>query len=310
MQIHYEVRGVIVPLLTPYDEEGESLDEEALEGNIAWLLERGVHGFMPCGTTGETPLLTLAERKRILEITVRATRGNTSGGSASGGRAPVLAHVGAASTATTIELARHAAEVGAEAISVVTPWYFRLSEDALLAHYCRVANAVPQMPLFLYNIPQNANNTIDRTLAERIIAHCPNVVGIKDSAGKMDSLASFVGLREGTFQVICGSDLLQFAALEAGAVAGVSGNANVVPEIVVGLYNAYAAGDKARAQQEQQRLDAALQAMGNGGSLALFKAVGAWRGQRLRSVRAPLPPTTPDVVAATVEKLSALGIQT
>lgn len=299
MSTEFAARGVIVPLLTPFADEGERLDEEALEANIHWLLARGVHGFMPCGTTSEAPLLTLDERKRILEITVAAARG----------RAPVLAHVGAATTATTIELARHAVEVGADAVSVVTPWYYLLSEEALLLHFRRVAEAVPQIPFFLYNIPQNTNNVITRTLAERVIAHCPNVMGIKDSAGKMDSLQGFVGLRAGTFQVVCGSDTLQFAALEAGAVAGVSGNANVVPEIVVALYNAYGSGDKARAQQEQARLDLAAQAMGNGGSLALFKAVGAWRGQRLGSVRAPLPAAHADTVRAAVDTLIALGIQ-
>ncbi len=298
MQMHFEVQGVVVPLLTPFVDGGECLDEAALQSNIEWLIGKGVNGFMPCGTTGEAALLTTTERKRIVEITVETANH----------RVPVLAHVGAATTARTIALARHAVEVGAEAISVVTPWYYLLSDDALLAHYCAVAQAVPSTPLYLYNIPQNANNTITRALAERIVAACPNVVGIKDSAGKLDGLQSFVGLRGGSFQVVCGSDSLQLAALQAGAVAGVSGNANVVPELVLALYDAWYANDLARASEKQELLTQSAQAMGNGSSLALFKAIATWRGLRTGSVRSPLPHVDAARVEAAAQQLKALGV--
>lgn len=299
MQKQFEARGVIVPLLTPMDASGAELDEDALQGNVEWLLEKGVHGFMPCGTTGEAPLLSTRERKRILEVVVATTQS----------RVPIIAHVGAATTAETIELALHAAEVGADAISVVTPYYFALPDDALLEHYCRVADAVPAMALFLYNIPQNTNNWITRALAEAIVARCPSVVGIKDSSGDFDSLQSFVALRDGTFQVVCGSDALLHSALDAGAVAAVSGNANVVPEIVVALYEAHVSGNAELARQQQSRLDRAREAMGSGGNLALLKAMAEWRGARMGTVRAPLAPVSEIEAADATTGLAAVGIE-
>lgn len=298
MHMHFEVHGVVVPLLTPFADGGERLDEGALQSNIQWLIGKGVNGFMPCGTTGEVALLTTAERKRIVEITVETANRHV----------PVLAHVGAATTAETIALARHAANVGAEAISVVTPWYYALSEDALLAHFRAVADSAPETPVFLYNIPQNANNLITRALAERIVAASPNVVGIKDSAGTLEGIQSFVGLRGGTFQVICGSDTLQLASLQAGAVAGVSGNANVAPELVLALYDAWYAKDSARAGENQALLTQTAQAMGNGSSLALFKAIAEWRGLRTGTVRAPLPHVDAARVNAAAQTLKTLGV--
>ncbi len=298
MQKLFEARGVIVPLLTPFILGGEAINEAALRTHIEWLIEKGVHGLMPCGTTGEMVLLSLDERKRVLDVTLAAAAA----------RVAVIAHVGAASTQETIELARHAAAAGADAVSVVTPYYYTLPDEALVAHYCLVADAVPETPLFLYNIPQNTNNRLTRTVAETIVAHSPNVIGIKDSAGNFDTLAEFVGINEGQFQVICGSDSLLLRALQAGAVGGVSGNCNVVPEIVVALYDAFVAGDIARAQEQQRLLDLALQAMRNGGNLALLKAMADMRGAEMGGVRAPLAQVSAALATETAEKLAQVGV--
>ena len=114
MQKPFEVRGVIVPLLTPLSRDGEQVDERALQAHVEWLVKQGVHGLMPCGTTGEGPLLTQAEREIITEIVADAAAG----------RVPVIAHVGAITTQETVELAEHAAAVGVAAISAITPYYF------------------------------------------------------------------------------------------------------------------------------------------------------------------------------------------
>lgn len=298
MKRSFAARGVIVPLLTPMDREGEQVDEGALRALVAWLIEKGVHGLMPCGTTGEAPLLTTDERKRILEVVVESA----------GRRVPVIAHAGAATTRETIDLARHAEACGVDAISVVTPYYFRLPDAALVAHYCRVAEAVADTPLFLYNIPQCTVNTLSRATAEAIVRRAPNVIGIKDSSGSFDSLTSFIGLDSGRFQVVCGPDGLVLRALQAGARASISGNANVVPEVVVGLVEAFYRGDMAEAARQQSLLDGARQAMGDGGYLALNKAMLELRGQRMGGVRPPLPQATPAAAAEAQTKLRALGL--
>lgn len=293
-----EIRGVIVPLLTPFTSDGEALNESALSAHAEWLIGKGVHGLMPCGTTGEAPLLTVEERKQILEVVITTA----------GHRVPVIAHAGAATTRETIDLARHACAAGAEAISVVTPYYFRLPDQALIEHYCRVAEAVPEMPVFLYNIPQNTGNTLTCATTEAILARCPNVIGIKDSAGNLDALVSFVGLGGGAFQVVCGSDSLVLPALKAGARASVSGNANVFPEVVVGIFEAFWAGDATRARRQQELLDFAREAMGSGGNLALLKAMADLRGGRMGGVRPPLAQVSPELSADTAAKLRAAGL--
>ena len=293
----FTVRGVIVPLLTPFD-GALQVDEGALRAHVRWLIDKGVSGVMPCGTTGEGPLLTTEERRRVLEVVVEAASG----------RVPVIAHVGAVTTRETVELARHAEAAGAGAISVVTPYYFRLPDGALVDHFARVAGAVPGLPVFLYNIPQYAVNTITRAVAEEVLRRAPNVVGIKDSSGSLESLVSFVGLDGGRFQVVCGPDGLILQALQAGACASVSGNANVFPEVVVGLVEAAGRGDWEGARRQQELLNQVRAAMGDGGYLGLFKAVLGLRGRPMGGVRPPLPGATPETIAAAEGKLRELGL--
>lgn len=298
MHTSFAARGVIVPLLTPLASDGAQVDEEALRAHVAWLIAKGVHGLMPCGTTGEGPLLTHQERRHVLEVVVETARH----------RVPVIAHVGAATTRETIDLAQHAQAVGADAVSAVTPYYFHLPDQALLDHYCRLAQAVPDLPVFLYNIPQCTGNTLSPAAVEAILARSPNVVGIKDSSGALASLSSLVGLNGGNFQVVCGSDALLLPALQAGACASVSGNANVFPEVVVGLFQAFWQGDLARARHQQALLDLARLAMGDGADLALLKAMAALRGLAMGPVRAPLPPASPQAVARCSATLQSAGL--
>lgn len=128
------IHGAVAALFTPFTTRGESIDEGALRAHVEWLLGNGIHGLMTCGTTGEGPLLTNAERRRVLELVVDVTAG----------RVPVIAHIGSLTTRETIDLARHAVDCGAAAVSVVTPLYYRLADAELIAHYCTVADSVPE----------------------------------------------------------------------------------------------------------------------------------------------------------------------
>jgi len=293
MSVSFEIRGVVPPLLTPLTDNGERLDEEALRTHVTWLIDKGVHGVMPCGTTGEGPLLAVSERKRVVEVVVEAVAH----------RVPVLAHVGTLTTHETIDMARHAQGCGVEAISVVTPYYFQLPEEALVRHFCRVADAVADTPVFLYNIPQNTGNAISISAVEAIIARCPNVVGIKDSSGNKDTLLSLMGLNEGRFQVVCGNDSLLSYALEAGACASVSGNANVFPEVVVGLFRAFWQGDLDGVRRQQERLNQVIESLQGGPTLSLFKRILELRGLKEGVVRPPLPEATRDTLINTQQKL-------
>lgn len=293
-------RGVFPALLTPFTDDGERIDAIALRAHVAWLIGHGVHGLMPAGSTGEGPLLTLAERQQLLEIVMDAAAG----------RVPVLAHVGAITTRETIALVRHAQACSAQAASVVTPYYFRVPDEALIAHACRVAEAAPDLPIFLYNIPQNTGNVLSPAVAEAIAARCPNVVGVKDSSGDLDTLSRFTAVAGGRFQVLCGSDRLLCDALQAGAQGSVSGNANLFPEIVVGLFEAFARGDLGGARAHQEQLDRARAALGDGCSLSLYKRVLERRGLRGGPVRAPLPEAPTALVEEAIARLRASHLLT
>src|SRR5215207_4863058 len=137
------LRGVYVPLVTPFARSGD-LDEVALQRLVDYSIDAGVHGLFVGGTTGEFPLLSTTERQQIAQIVV--TR--------AAGRLPVVVQSGAPSTREAIALSQHAQGVGASAVAVVAPYFFPLSEEALVEHYVAVCAAVPEFPVLLYNIPQ------------------------------------------------------------------------------------------------------------------------------------------------------------
>jgi 4-hydroxy-tetrahydrodipicolinate synthase len=294
------LRGVFVPLLTPFD-AAEALDLPALERLVEFLLERGVHGLFVGGTTGEFPLLSLAERKRVAEVVVARAAG----------RVPVVVHAGATSTRDVIDLARHARQIGAPAVAVVSPYYFPLPEDALIEHFVRVAEAVAGYPVLLYNIPQRTGNALVPAIAAEIVRRCPNVVGIKDSTGNLAQTIEYASLRDGgghAFQVAQGADGLLVAGLAVGIEATVSGNANVFPEPAVEVFEAWWRGDQAAASAAQRRLDSVRRPLRDGLDLSLFKRVLAARGLPVGDVRAPLRRASEAEVEAALRAIDAAGV--
>lgn len=268
-----------------------------LSSIVDYVLDAGVHGLFVGGTTGEFPLLSLAERKRITEVAVAQNAG----------RVPVVVHAGAVSTRDAIELACHAQRVGAPAVAVVAPYYFPLSDDALVDHYVRVCAAVPDLPVLLYNIPQRTVNAITPLLAAEIVRRCSNVVGIKDSSGNLSQTIEYGSLRPG-FQVAQGADGLLVAGLAVGIEATVSGNANVFPELAVAIFEAWWRGDRDAARAAQARLNSARRPLRDGSDLSLYKRVLAERGVALGDVRSPLRRATDTEVATAMAAIEAAGI--
>jgi 4-hydroxy-tetrahydrodipicolinate synthase len=293
MSSAFWVQGVIVPILTPLTQEGKRINAEALAAHLHWLVNKGIFAVMPCGTTGEGPLMQTDERKYILEQVMRAASGQIA----------VIAHVGGITTHETIELARHAHQTGADAISVVTPYYYRLPDLALAQYYIKVAEAVPDMPVFLYNIPHNTGNALTQSIVAKNLSRSPNIVGIKDSSGNLASLSSYIGHRDGKFQVICGSDGLLFEGLKAGALASVSGNANIFPDVVVPLVEAYQAGDLDLAAAQQQKLDTIRTLLEDGSNISLMKRILEHRGLVCGNVRPPLKEVSTHKVKEIINQL-------
>ena len=295
MQFH--LRGVVVPILTPFDADGE-LDPVGLDRLVNFLIARGVHGLYPAGTTGEGFLLRSDERRLLAETVVTAVAG----------RVPVVIHTGAITTAGALELTRHARDCGANAAAIIPPYVYRHSEAALLDHFVTVARSVPEFPILLYNFPAISNNTITADLALKIIEQAPNVVGMKDSSGSLETLARLHAITAGAFLTFTGGDGYVLASTAMGLCGSVSGNANVAPELFVALYEAAVAGDLARARLLQQKANRVRDLLGDGGDLSMFKQVLARRGIAVGDVRPPLRSADPETVAARWRELSAMDI--
>lgn len=287
-----KIRGVIVPLLTPVSADS-SVDFDGIDRLIDFTLSHGVKGLFPLGTTGEGPLFNNNERKQVTEHIVKATAG----------RVPVIIHTGTISTTETIDLTRHAYESGADAAAVVPPYFYRLNDDAQFDHFKAVVDAVPDFPIYLYNNPGVTPSVLSTELVIRLAEACPNVIGLKDSSGSLATLFASRGLKDGAFNTASGPDGLILAGQSIGLDACVSGNANVVPEIVVGIFNAAARGDYETGRVLQARLDDVRALLKDGLDLSIYKGICARRGVPVGDVRTPLKKTSASTVDTCWEKL-------
>ena len=239
-------RGILVPTLTPVA-PGGGVDLDALRSQADWLVGRGVHGLYPCGSTGEGVRLTAAERRSVVAATCEAAAG----------RVPVLAGVCGANAGELLAECGHAAGCGAAAVAVTAPVYFRPSPDALFRHFREVADRSP-VGVLVYNIPAFAV-PIPVEVTARLAAECGNVVGVKDSSGDasdMVRLCSTILPGRPDFAVLTGWDAALLPMLAAGAAGGTNATANAAPELVLGVYDRFAAGDVEGARAAQSRLTA------------------------------------------------------
>ena len=278
-KIEYKkLKGIVVPIVTPFDTDW-SVNYSSLKRICAFLVEKGVHGIFACGTTGEFTLLSLEERKKIAETVLDAVGDSTQ----------TVIHVGTAQLPDTLELAEHAAGIGADGVGAVTPYYYRYNEKALYTYYSRIAEAVPDMSIYLYNIPSLTQNCIPPGMIRYLSGFYPNVVGLKDSSGSPETILDFLGARTEGFNIITGCDRLVLYSLMHGCEGIVTGPGGVFPEIFVKLYQAYTAGNYQEALGHQDHATAASKYMANGANFDLIKKAYKIRGIDAGSVRPPLP---------------------
>lgn len=269
--------GTVVPIITPFTGE-DRIDVESLNNLTEYVIEGGLQCLYPCGTTGEMLLLTPDERMLVLETVIKKTAG----------RIPVFAQAGAMTLKDTIELARHAVKAGADGIGVVTPSYFKLSDDGLVDYYTAVAGSVPEdFPVYLYAIPQNAINDINLSTAERIAAACKNVVGIKYSFPDMTRIQEFMTINRGEFSVLVGPDHLYHAVCAVGGDGTVSGNAMILREHYAALWNAISSGDNKLSAKIQRRTNVLNHILCRKNNISAYKSLlcreGIIRSARMRA---------------------------
>ena len=235
--------GITVPIITPFKDNGE-LDLQSLENLTEYIVKSGLHCLYPCGTTGEMLLLSIEERKQIVETVVNKANH----------RIPVFVQVGAMNLMDTVELARHAYDIGADGIGVVTPAFFKLSDQELIEYYGKVADSIPEdYSMYLYAIPQNAVNDINPYVAEKIAKAHKNVVGIKYSFPNVSRIQQFMLINDGTFSVLVGPDELFEAVVAVGGAGTVSGNSMIIPQNYLAVWNAMQEKDFDMATKYQRR---------------------------------------------------------
>lgn len=236
-----ELKGIVVPIVTPMNDD-ETINLDELRRQVDRQIEAGIHGIFPFGTNGEGYILTGEEKKLVLETVIDEVAG----------RVPVYAGTGCISTRETIEQSKMAEAAGADILSIITPSFAKASQHELIAHYTAVAEAVPNMPIVLYNIPMRTGNALEpQTVVE--LAQIDNIVGAKDSSGDWDNLSAYIELtKDMDFGVLSGNDALILKALRAGAKGAIAGCANVYPKNMVGIYENWAKGDMEAAEACQE----------------------------------------------------------
>jgi 4-hydroxy-tetrahydrodipicolinate synthase len=236
------LRGAFTALVTPFSATG-MLDEPALRRFAAWQVLAGIDGLVPCGTTGESPTLSAAERERVIAIVVEAAAAARRPG---GRRVVVLAGTGTNDTQVTIRATRRAAALGADAALVVAPYYNRPDQRMLEAHFRAVADE-GGLPVVVYNVPSRTGTNVDADTLLRLAEH-PCIVGVKEASGNLDQIATILRDRPDRFTVMAGDDAWTLAVMAMGGEGVISVAANEIPGEMAALCRAAAAGrwDRAR----------------------------------------------------------------
>lgn len=238
-----EIKGIITAMVTPFD-ENQKINETAARQLVDKLIGQGVHGLFILGTNGEFHVLSDDEKVEFAKIVINQAAH----------RVPVYVGAGACGTQETIKLAQRMEAVGADALSVISPYFIAPTQQELADHYRSVAQAV-NIPIIMYNIPKNTGVNIEPETVKSLIG-VKNIAGIKDSSGNMENMQGYIDAGEGSdFVVLVGSDSKILPALKIGAAGAIAGTSNVIAKLDVSIYDNYLKGNMEAAEQAQKDID-------------------------------------------------------
>jgi 4-hydroxy-tetrahydrodipicolinate synthase len=232
--------GTGTALVTPFRRDG-SLDEATLQALVKRQMDAGIDFLVPCGTTGESPTLTHEEHLRVVEITVKLAKG----------RVPVLAGAGGYNTAEVIALSRELAELGADGILSVTPYYNKPTQEGLFQHYRAIAEAVP-LPIILYSVQGRTGVNIEPNTVKRL-AEIENIVGIKEASGNVSQMAAILNAVPEEFMVVSGDDAITLPVISLGGRGLISVVSNEIPAEMSQLTRLALSGDFSGARAIHRR---------------------------------------------------------
>jgi 4-hydroxy-tetrahydrodipicolinate synthase len=229
------IQGSMTAIVTPF--KNGRVDERALKKLVEFQIKKGIHGLVPCGTTGESATLTHEEHHKVVEIVIKAAKKAV----------PVIAGTGSNSTDEAISLTRHAKKSGADAALLITPYYNRPTQEGLYQHFKKVAKAV-DIPLILYNVPSRTGvNMAPETVGR--LSKIENIIGLKDAAGNLRQTAATIQASIKGFKVFTGDDHIYLPLLSIGGAGGICVMANIAPRETAQLYQAFKQKDWNRAKK-------------------------------------------------------------
>ena len=224
--------GVLPAIITPFKRNSAmGLDVQGLERNIGFLLSCGVHGIVPCGSTGESATLTFEEHEKVIEIAVDKVNG----------RIPVLAGSGSNNTAEAVRLTKAAKDIGADGVLVISPYYNKPNRSGLIKHYTKLADL--DIPVVMYNVPGRTGQNLEPDLVAELACH-PNIVAVKEASGNIGQISRIIEeTQDEDFKVISGDDNITLPIMALGGSGVISVVANVDPKRMVAMYDAMILGD-------------------------------------------------------------------
>ena len=288
------LKGSIVALITPF--RNGALDERGFQDFVEWQIDQGTQGLVPCGTTGESPTLSHAEHKRVVELCIEVAKG----------RVPVVAGSGSNSTEEAIDLTRHAKKAGADAALVVTPYYNKPTQEGLYQHYKAINDAV-DLPIIIYNIP--ARCVIDMSVATMArLAKLPNIVGVKDATNDLARPLRTRAAIGAEFAMLSGEDVTTMAFMAQGGDGCISVTANVAPRACADMHEAWQRGDSAAAMKINARLGPLHDALFVETSPAPVKYACSLIGKSSPEVRLPLVVASPQAQETVRTAMRSAGV--
>ncbi len=275
--------GIIPPVITPFTEDGK-FNESAYRKMISHLIDEGVHGIFPLGTTGEFYAFDLDEIRRIFEVAKDEVAG----------RVPIYAGTSHITTRGTIERVHIAEELGYDAVSVLTPMFVSQTQDEVYNFFKTVAENT-SLPVIMYNNKPKTNVHVTPATCAKL-AEIPNIIGIKDSTGDFTNALEYLRLTRGAenFSILLGRDTLIFAGLVSGAAGAISSCSNVAPRLVANIYDKFKAGDLNGALEDQFTLNPLRIACNMGTFPEVIKEGLELEGYPVGKCLAPIGPLTSD----------------
>jgi 4-hydroxy-tetrahydrodipicolinate synthase len=288
-------KGSLVALITPMRADG-SVDEKAYAALVDWQIKEGTNGVVPVGTTGESPTLSHAEHRRVVEIALEVAKG----------RVPVIAGTGSNSTEEAIELTRHAKEAGADAALVVTPYYNKPTQEGMFLHFSAIADSV-DLPIIIYNIPPRSVVDMSVETMARLAKH-RNVIGVKDATANLTRPLHTRRACGDSFCQLSGEDHTALAFNAVGGVGCISVTANVAPRLCSEMQTAWADGRVGQAMALQNRLLPLHDALFSETSPAPVKFAASLLGISSERCRLPLAPIMEATRARVKAAMTEVGL--